>query len=236
MDSTFIFIPKYSGVTEYLKEGEGNTLDHSVTLRVTQIINQVRENGDSALFRLTKELDGVERSQISITSEERASVKGIPSSVVDLLRRAGDNIRRFHTEEKKGISNWTIPEGNGYVGQRVYPIGRVGLYVPGGTAAYPSSVLMNAIPAQVAGVDEIVIVSPPDKETGRLSPLVLAAAQILGIDEIYALGGAQAVAALAYGTESIRPVDKITGPGNQWVTEAKRQVFGQTGIDSLVSQ
>jgi histidinol dehydrogenase len=232
MDSTTI-IPKYSSVTEYFKEVQKNAFDHSINLRVTQIITQVRENGDSALFRLTRELDGVERSQLSMTSEEWASVKDIPSNVPDLLRRAGENIRRFHTEEKKGITNWTLPEGKGYVGQRVSSIGRAGLYVPGGTAAYPSSVLMNAIPAQVAGVDEIVIVSPPDKETGRVSPLVLAAAQILGIHEIYALGGAQAVAALAYGTESIRRVDKITGPGNQWVTEAKRQVFGQTGIDSL---
>ncbi len=233
MDSTTVTIPKYSSVTEYLTEGQGNTPDNSVTLRVTQIITQVRKNGDSALFRLTRELDGVERSQLNITSEERASVKDLPSDVPDLLRRAGDNIRRFHMEEKKGIGNWTLPEGTGYVGQRVSTIGRAGLYVPGGTAAYPSSVLMNAIPAQVAGVDEIVIVSPPDKKTGRVSPLVLAAAQILGVNEIYALGGAQAVAAMAWGTESIRPVDKITGPGNQWVTEAKRQVFGQTGIDSL---
>ena len=233
MDSTTIFIPKYSGVPEYLKEGQEKALDHSVTLGVSKIIAQVRENGDSALFHLTKELDGVERSQLSITTEEWESVEDIPSEVPDLLRRAADNIHRFHTEEKKGIANWTIPEGNGYVGQRVSPIGRAGLYVPGGTAAYPSSVLMNTIPAQVAGVDEIVIVSPPDRNSGRISPLVLAAAQILDIDEIYALGGAQAVAALAYGTESIRPVDKITGPGNQWVTEAKRQVFGQTGIDSL---
>ncbi len=232
MDSMSI-IPKYSGVTEYLIEGQGSTIDNSVNLRVTEIIAQVREDGDSALLRLTRELDGVERSQLNISSEEWASVKDIPSDVPDLLRRAGDNIRRFHMEEKKGIFSWTIPEGTGYVGQRVYPIGRAGLYVPGGTAAYPSSVLMNAIPAQVAGVDEIVIVSPPDKKTGRVSPLVLMAAQILGVHEIYALGGAQAVAALAWGTESIHPVDKITGPGNQWVTEAKRQVFGQTGIDSL---
>ena len=233
MDSTTIIIPRYLSVTEYLAEGQGNTLDHSVFLRVTQIINQVREDGDSALFRLTRELDGVKRPQLNVTSEEWASVKGIPSDVFDLLRRAGDNIRRFHTEEKKGIANWILREGEGYVGQRVSPIGRAGLYVPGGTAAYASSVLMNAIPAQVAGVDEIVIVSPPDRKTERISPLVLAAAEILGIREIYALGGAQAVAALAYGTESIRRVDKITGPGNQWVTEAKRQVFGQTGIDSL---
>ncbi|MBN1833510.1 MAG: histidinol dehydrogenase [Deltaproteobacteria bacterium] len=233
MDSATTIIPKYSGVTEYLAKGQGNTLDHSVSLRVTQIINQVREDGDSALFRLTRELDGVERSQLSVTSEEWASVKEIPSDVHDLLRRAGDNIHRFHTEERKGIANWTLGQDEGYVGQHVSPIGRAGLYVPGGTAAYPSSVLMNAIPAQVAGVDEIVIVSPPDKKTGRVSPLVLAAARILGIHEIYALGGAQAVAALAYGTGSIRRVDKITGPGNQWVTEAKRQVFGQTGIDSL---
>jgi histidinol dehydrogenase len=232
MDSMSI-IPKYSGVTEYLIEGQGSTIDNSVNLRVTEIIAQVREDGDSALLRLTRELDGVERSQLNISSEEWKSVKDIPSDVPDLLRRAGDNIRRFHMEEKKGIFSWTIPEGTGYVGQRVYPIGRAGLYVPGGTAAYPSSVLMNAIPAQVAGVDEIVIVSPPDKKTGRVSPLVLMAAQILGVHEIYALGGAQAVAALAWGTESIHPVDKITGPGNQWVTEAKRQVFGQTGIDSL---
>jgi histidinol dehydrogenase len=233
MDSTSITIPKYSSVTEYLTKGQGNVLDHSVTLRVTEIITQVRKNGDSALFRLTRELDGVERSQLHVTSDEWASVKDIPSDVPDLLRRAGENIRRFHMEEKKGIASWTLREGKGYVGQRVSPISRAGLYVPGGTAAYASSVLMNAIPAQVAGVDEIVIVSPPDRKTGRISPLVLAAAEILGIHEIYALGGAQAVAALAWGTESIRPVDKITGPGNQWVTEAKRQVFGQTGIDSL---
>ena len=152
MDSTTITIPKYSSVTEYLTEGQGNALNNSVALRVTQIITQVRKDGDSALFRLTRELDGVERSQLNITSEEWASVKDIPSDVPDLLRRAGDNIRRFHMEEKKGIANWTLPKGKGYVGQRVSPIGRVGLYVPGGTAAYPSSVLMNAIPAQVAGI------------------------------------------------------------------------------------
>jgi histidinol dehydrogenase len=233
MASKTITIPRYTSVTDYSMRAPGNTPDDSVTLRVTQIINQVREEGDSALFRVTRELDGVERPQLSATSEEWASLKIIPKDVPDLLRRAGNNIRRFHMEEKKGLVNWTLPAGKGYVGQRVSPIGRAGLYVPGGTAAYPSSVLMNAIPAQVAGVDEIVIVSPPDRKTGRISPLVLAAAQTLGISEIYALGGAQAVAALAWGTETIRPVDKITGPGNQWVTEAKRQVFGRTGIDSL---
>ncbi len=233
MDSIRITIPRYSGVADYFARGQKDTSDDLVAARVTQIISQVREEGDPALFRLTRELDGVERSQLNVTLDEWASLKDVSKDVTDLLTRAGDNIRRFHMEEKRRLVNWTLPTGKGYVGQRVSPLGRVGLYVPGGSAAYPSSVLMNAIPAQVAGVDEIVIVSPPDKETGRISPLVLAAARILDIEEIYVLGGAQAVGALAWGTETIRRVNKITGPGNQWVTEAKRQVFGRTGIDSL---
>ena len=226
-------IPTYSSVEAYLEPSRVSLWDPDVTARVTEIVNEVRTRGDEAVLQFTEELDGTRRESLTVTDREWDSAKEIPTDVTDLLKRARDNIRHFHQEEKQGLTSWDLAAGDGYVGQRVSPLKRAGLYVPGGTAAYPSSVLMNAIPAQVAGVSEIAIVSPPNRNTGRVSPLVLAAAEILNIREVYAMGGAQAVAALAWGTESVSPVDKITGPGNQWVTEAKRQVFGRCGIDSL---
>ncbi len=157
----------------------------------------------------------------------------IGREVIPVIEKAAEHIKAFHEKEREQLSEWRITFEGGYTGQRIVPVGRAGVYVPGGTAVYPSSVLMNVIPAQVAGVREIVLVTPPDRETGTVSPMVLAVADFLNVREIYAVGGAQAIAAMAYGTETVRAVDTVSGPGNRWVTEAKRQVFGKVGIDSL---
>ncbi|MFT9487263.1 MAG: histidinol dehydrogenase [Tepidibacillus sp.] len=199
---------------------------------VLDIIRQVREKGDQALFAFTEAFDKVKLTQLQVPLEriEQADQNQDPL-FVSSLQEAAERIRAFHQKQKK--DSWFMTEEDGTIlGQRLTAMDRVGIYVPGGTAAYPSSVLMNAIPAQVAGVGEIVMVSPPNQE-GTIHPHVLLAAKILGIKEVYAIGGAQAVAALAYGTESIKPVDKIVGPGNIYVALAKREVFGQVGIDMI---
>jgi len=200
---------------------------------VRDIIATVRKEGDEALTEYTRRFDGVGRDSLAVTAEEWTESSGVDQETKDLLAEAASNIRRFHEQEFSRLESWRIEEEGATVGQQLVPLQRVGVYVPGGTAAYPSSVLMNVIPAQVAGVEEIAIVTPPVGETGYINPMVLAAAEQLGIGEIYGVGGAQAVAALAYGTESIRRVQMISGPGNKFVNEAKRQVFGQVGIDSL---
>ena len=168
----------------------------------------------------------------AVTEEEiREAYEKLDEEIIAVIREAADNIRRFH--EKQRQKSWITTEENGTIlGQKITPLDSAGVYVPGGTAAYPSSVLMNVIPAKVAGVERIVMVSPPGKD-GKLPPAVLVAADIAGVKEIYKVGGAQAIAALAYGTESIRPVDKITGPGNIYVALAKREVFGDVDIDMI---
>lgn len=200
--------------------------------QVADIIEDVRENGDEALFRLTEEYDGVSLDALVVTEEEfNEAMTTVSDELITVIQEAGENIRAFH--EKQIESTWTYsPEPGIVLGQKVTPIQKVGLYVPGGKAAYPSTVLMDAIPALVAGVSELSIVTPPQKN-GKVAPAILAAAQIAGVHRVYKVGGAQAVAALAYGTETVAPVDKIVGPGNIFVALAKREVFGKVAIDMI---
>lgn len=199
---------------------------------VKEIIQQVRQEGDAALYHYAKKWDQADLADLRVTTEEieRAAERFDPQLLAD-LQEAAKNIRSYHEGQKQQGYRHDREDGS-YVAQRVTAIESAGLYVPGGTAAYPSSVLMNVIPAQVAGVERIVVISPPDSE-GNLSDGVLVAAHILGVKELYKSGGAQAIAALAYGTESIEPVDKITGPGNIFVALAKREVNGDVAIDMI---
>ena len=199
---------------------------------VSDIIADVRARGDRALLDYTARFDGARLDALQVSAEEmEQALSEVEPEFLRILNTAAENIRAFHSHQVR--SSFVINEKNGVVlGQRVIPIDRVGLYVPGGTAAYPSSVLMNAIPAKIAGCREVVIVTPPGKD-GRLPSAILAAAKVAGVDRIFKVGGAQAVAALAYGTETVPRVDKIVGPGNAYVAEAKRQVFGQVSIDMI---
>ena len=199
---------------------------------VEEIIAQVRKNGDEALLSYTRRFDGAELSALEVTEEEMNEAMGlVEPQLLEILREAAENIRAFH--QKQVRNSFVINETKGVVmGQKVTPIEKVGLYVPGGTAAYPSTVLMDSIPAKIAGCGEIVIVTPPTRE-GKVNPVILAAARIAGVDRIFKVGGAQAVAALAYGTNTIPRVDKIVGPGNAYVAEAKKQVFGRVSIDMI---
>ncbi|WP_080849094.1 histidinol dehydrogenase [Cytobacillus gottheilii] len=200
---------------------------------VQSIIADVRKNGDAALLKYTEKFDGITLSSIRATSEEiEEAYTLLEEEQKEIIQRAAANIRAFH--EKQRTQSWITTDADGtLLGQKVTPLDSAGLYVPGGTAAYPSSVLMNVIPAQVAGVSKIVITSPPDRTTGKLPPAVLVAANEAGVTEIYKVGGAQAIAALAYGTETIPGVDKITGPGNIYVALAKREVYGDVDIDMI---
>ena len=199
---------------------------------VKEIIENVVENGDKALFEYCEKFDGAKLSALRVSKEEmEEALSQIPPEFIDILNKSAANIRKFH--EKQLRKGFEISDTEGIViGQKVIPIENVGLYVPGGTAAYPSTVLMDAIPAKIAGVKRLVMVSPV-KADGKIKPDIAAAAAVAGVDEIYKVGGAQAVAALAYGTESIPKVDKIVGPGNAFVAEAKRQVFGRVSIDMI---
>ncbi|MEY2192943.1 histidinol dehydrogenase [Neobacillus sp. BF23-41] len=199
---------------------------------VKKIIAEIRTRGDEALREYTEKFDRVNLSSFSVTDKEiEAAYQQIDQRFISIVQEAAENIRAFH--EKQLRPSWMTTEENGTVlGQKITPLDSVGVYVPGGTAAYPSSVLMNVIPAKVAGVKRIVMVSPPDDQ-GQLPAAVLVAAKEAGVEEIYKVGGAQAIAALAYGTESIRSVDKITGPGNIFVALAKREVFGDVDIDMI---
>ncbi len=227
-------IPRYASAAEFLDQfNRSMVFSAKLTETVQSIIGEVRDNGDAALLNYTSRFDGADRTSVKTTQEDWAQIDHVPDHVKELSSQAAINIRAFHEREFDELNTWDLPFGSGRVGQRVTPIRRAGVYVPGGKAAYPSSVLMNVIPAQVAGVPEIVLVSPPSRETGLINDSVMAIAELLDVTEIFAVGGAQAIAALAYGTETIQPVDKITGPGNQYVNEAKRQVFGQVGIESL---
>jgi histidinol dehydrogenase len=203
---------------------------------VSRILKDIRSNGDSALQKWTLTLDGLDRKPAPIAKEWiRYALDSIPPTQREALERAAARVETFH--HRQPLSSWFTNELGGTLGQILRPIQRVGLYIPGGTAPLPSSVLMSAIPARVAGVKEIVVVTPPNRSLAGsdlpVDPTILAACAISGVDEVYLLGGAQAIGALAYGTESIRQVDKIFGPGNLFVTLAKRQVYGVVGIDGL---
>ena len=204
-----------------------------VDATVAEIIADVRSRGDAALIDLTAKFDRLELSadKLAISEAEvTAAIAGVPAAERAALELAADRIRAYHERQMPEDAQWTDPAG-AILGWRWSAVSAAGLYVPGGLASYPSSVLMNAIPAKVAGVERLAITVPtPD---GVLNPLVLLAARLAGVDEIYRIGGAQAIAALAYGTESIAPVDKITGPGNAFVAAAKRRVFGKVGIDMI---
>ncbi|WP_026567780.1 histidinol dehydrogenase [Bacillus sp. UNC41MFS5] len=199
---------------------------------VKEIISAIRTRGDEALREYTEKFDRVHLSSFTVTEKEiEAAYEQVDERFLSIVREAAENIRSFH--EKQLHPSWMTTEENGTVlGQKITPLDSVGVYVPGGTAAYPSSVLMNVLPAKVAGVKRIVMVSPPDDQ-GQLPATVLVAAKEAGVEEIYKVGGAQAIAALAYGTESISSVDKITGPGNIYVALAKREVFGDVDIDMI---
>ena len=199
---------------------------------VAEIIRNVREKKDEAIFDYCQRFDGVALDSLEVTQKEiDEALAVVDEKFTEILRRASENIYAFHSRQVR--NSFLINEKDGVViGQKVIPIEKVGLYVPGGTAAYPSSVLMNCIPAKIAGCSEIIMVTPPSK-TGGVNPHILAAAHIAGVDRIFKVGGAQAVAALAYGTESIPQVDKIVGPGNAFVAEAKKQVFGRVSIDMI---
>jgi histidinol dehydrogenase len=204
----------------------------NVTDIVSGIISDVAARGDKALYEYCEKFDKCALKSLAVTREEiENAFRLVEPEFIEILKESAENIRVFHKRQVKEGFIQTNENGS-VVGQRVIPLEKVGLYVPGGTAAYPSTVLMDAIPAKVAGCKEIVIVTPPDKE-GNVNPAILAAAYIAGVDKIFKVGGAQAVAALAYGTETIPRVDKIAGPGNMYVAEAKRQVYGRVDIDMI---
>ena len=211
--------------------------DDGVNQRVLEIIQAVRERGDAALVEYTQRFDGLEVASMAdlILPRERLelALTRISAEQRQALEVAAERVRSYHEAQKKANGEgWSYRDEDGtLLGQKVTPLDRVGIYVPGGKAAYPSSLLMNAIPARVAGVERLVICVPTPG--GHINPLVLLAAQLSGVTEIYRIGGAQAVAAMAYGTDTIAPVDKITGPGNAYVAAAKRQVFGRVGIDMI---
>ncbi len=199
---------------------------------VAEIVADVRRNGDAALYAYCEKFDKAKLSSLQVSKAEiEEAVASVEPEFMEILRKAAENIRAFHSRQVR--NSFVISEENGVVvGQKIIPVDRAGLYVPGGTAAYPSTVLMDSIPAKIAGVREVVMVTPPNQE-GKVNPVILAAASIAGVDKIFKVGGAQAVAALAYGTESLPKVDKIVGPGNAFVAEAKKQVFGQVSIDMI---
>ena len=199
---------------------------------VSEIIQNVIDRKDAALFEYCEKFDHATLSSLEVSQEEiEEAVEAVEPKFLEILTQAAENIHAFHARQVR--NSFLINEKDGVViGQKIIPIEKVGLYVPGGTAAYPSSVLMNSIPAKIAGCKEIVMVTPPSKN-GKVNPVILAAAKIAGVDRIFKVGGAQAVAALAYGTETIPSVDKIVGPGNAFVAEAKKQVFGKVAIDMI---
>lgn len=204
----------------------------NVEQAVREILAAVSQKGDQAVLACTERFDGVRLEALQVSREEmEQAVAQVEPEFLAVLEQAAENIRQFHSRQVR--SSFLIADKPGIVlGQKVTPIEKVGIYVPGGTAAYPSTVLMDTIPAKIAGCPQIVMVTPPGKD-GRIPPAILAAARIAGVDAVYKVGGAQAVAALAYGTETIPRVDKIVGPGNAFVAEAKKQVFGRVAIDMI---
>ncbi len=226
-----ISIMKYSDISkEEIFARQEDKFD--VSGIVSEIIENVRENGDKALIEYALKFDKAELTSLEVTEEEiNEAFEAVEPEFLDILRSAAENITAFHKRQVR--NSFIINDKDGVVtGQKVTPIEKVGLYVPGGTAAYPSTVLMDSIPAKIAGCEEIVMVTPPTFG-GKVNPVILAAAKIAGVTRIFKVGGAQAVAALAYGTESVPRVYKIVGPGNAFVAEAKRQVFGQVSIDMI---
>lgn len=230
---------KFMEITEsnknsLIKDLKARTVEteQEVILSVSDILSKVKKDGDKALFELTKAFDKVELKRLEVSAEEiDECFNNVEEDFIEALKEAKVNIEDYHKKQK--VNGFLVTKDNGvYLGQRVLPLERVGVYVPGGTAAYPSSVLMNVIPAKVAGVEEIIMVTPPDKD-GGINPYIGVAAKISGIDKIYKVGGAQAVGALAYGTETIEKVDKIVGPGNIFVATAKKLVFGEVDIDMI---
>ena len=198
---------------------------------VSQIIADVRKGKDKAVIEYCRRFDRVDLRNLEVTKEEIAEAKAqVTPEFLEILRKAAENIRQYH--EKQVCTGFQMEKDGIILGQKVTPIENVGIYVPGGTAAYPSTVLMDSIPAKIAGCKQIVMVTPPGKD-GKVNPAILAAADVAGVDRIFKVGGAQAVAALAYGTESIPQVDKVVGPGNAFVAEAKKQVFGRVAIDMI---
>ena len=199
---------------------------------VAEIIDNVKKNKDKALFDYCKKFDKANLSSLVVSEEEiNEAVSSVEPEFLEILQAAANNIKKFHEKQKR--NSFIINDEKGIIiGQKIIPVDRAGLYVPGGTAAYPSTVLMDSIPAKLAGVREVVIVTPPNSE-GKINPVILAAASVAGVDRIFKVGGAQAIAALAYGTETIPKVDKIVGPGNAFVAEAKKQVFGKVSIDMI---
>lgn len=219
-------------LSSLLKRSPNNYSQYEKT--VADIIENVREKQDEAVCSYTKQFDGFDLTSqnIRVTDEEIAeAIAAMDAKFIDVMEKSAANIREYHEKQKR--NSWFDAKEDGTIlGQKVTPLEKVGIYVPGGKAAYPSSVLMNAIPAKVAGVDKIVMTTPCNKE-GKVNPGTLAAAKVAGVDEIYKVGGAQAIAALAFGTESIPKVDKITGPGNIFVALAKKSVYGHVSIDSI---
>ena len=226
-----IKILKYSEVSnsEIFKRSEP---DFDVADIVADIIYNVRKNGDKAVFEYTEKFDKAKLADLAVKKEEiDEAIKLVEPKFIEILKKAAANITKFHSKQLR--NSFIINDENGIViGQKIIPVDRAGLYVPGGTAAYPSTVLMDAIPAKIAGCKEVVMVTPPDKD-GKINPAILAAAYVAGVDRIFKVGGAQAIAALAYATQSIPKVDKIVGPGNAFVAEAKKQVFGKVSIDMI---
>lgn len=223
-------------ISQHVLDGIKNLFGESLTAEqaVTKILKDVRTRGDSALQDWTKRLDSLNLKPAPVSKDMiQAAFDSLPPAQREALEKAAARVEAFH--RKQPLTSWFTNELGGTLGQIIRPIQRVGLYVPGGTAPLPSTVLMSAIPARVAGVKEIVVVTPPSLQSpsSAIAPIILAACAVAGVDEIYPLGGAQAIAALAYGTETVRPVDKIFGPGNLFVTLAKRQVYGVVGIDGL---
>lgn len=206
-------------------------LDSDIYSSVNSIIADVRKNKDKAVLEYTKKFDKADIDRIKVSEDEIfEAINGIDWDFLSVLERAAFAIERFHKNQKR--TGFSFTDEGTLLGQKITPIEKVGLYVPGGTAAYPSTVLMNVIPAKLAGCKHIAIATPPGKD-GRVNPIILAAAHIVGIKTVYKMGGAQAIAALAYGTETVKKVDKIVGPGNAYVAEAKRQVFGKVAIDMI---
>ena len=204
----------------------------NVADKVAEIIRNVRERGDKALREYTKKYDKASVKSLTVTKKEMAEgLKQVEPEFIAVLEKAAANIRKFHSRQVR--NSFIINDEDGIVmGQKVIPVDRAGVYVPGGTATYPSTVLMDIIPAKIAGVKEVIVTTPPGPD-GKINPVILAAAKIAGADLIVKAGGAQAIAALAYGTESVPKTDKIVGPGNAYVAEAKRQVYGEVSIDMI---
>ncbi len=204
-----------------------------VSAIVAEIIEDVKANGDKALFKYCEKFDKAVLTSLEVTNEEiDEAFNAVEPEFIRIIEKAAENIREFHSLQKRNSFVVNTDRTGVVIGQKVIPIEKAGLYVPGGTAAYPSTVLMDSIPAKIAGCKEICICTPPSAD-GKVNPVILAAAKIAGVDRIFKVGGAQAIAALAYGTETVSKVDKIVGPGNAFVAEAKRQVYGMVSIDMI---